>query len=144
MEIEKAEKNLIPIKAPITTSNILERKFLLPESSRQKYKHLLARDFSTRELEIIDSFYETCQIIDSETIRYKRFYDQYQEEKAREIQRKIVELADRCENEEEYKLNLKKITDLCHAETYFYVSTITEKRIAQYLQVVPNLINTPV
>ncbi|MEO5949871.1 MAG: hypothetical protein ABIQ04_00310 [Candidatus Saccharimonadales bacterium] len=63
IEIENAEGQLVAIKGNESDS-LPENTLLMPTSSWEKYRHLLGRDFSSREWDTVSDFYNRCSRYD--------------------------------------------------------------------------------
>jgi hypothetical protein len=69
IEIEGAERQLQTLKEGGAPKTLKEGQYLMPSSSWSKYRHLFARDFTSREWDILTNFYNRCQEFD-DAVRY--------------------------------------------------------------------------
>ena len=93
IEIEGAERQLQTLKEGGTPKTLKEGQYLMPSSSWSKYRHLFARDFTSREWDILTNFYNRCQEFD-EAVRYNAtFFRQDVEAYRTSINRVLAEAA---------------------------------------------------
>jgi hypothetical protein len=93
IEIEGAERQLQTLKEGGAPKTLKEGQYLMPSSSWSKYRHLFARDFTSREWDILTNFYNRCQEFD-DAVRYNStFFRQDVEAYRTSINRVLAEAA---------------------------------------------------
>jgi hypothetical protein len=101
IEIEGAERQLQTLKESGTPKTLKEGQYLMPSSSWSKYRHLFARDFTSREWDILTNFYNRCQEFD-DAVRYNgTFFRQDVEAYRTSINRVLAEAAFEVSKESE-------------------------------------------
>ena len=132
LEIRNAEDQILNIKNTGVASDFSS---ILPFDNWQNYNHLFVKDFDIDETKSINNFYISCALVDKELNRLKNFLPLAMENKAAEIQTKLLELADRNKNDHNtYKKEKDLILDTIHKETYYFEAISPKEKIIQYLK----------
>jgi hypothetical protein len=85
---------------------------VLTESNWKKSAHLFARDFDQDELDSINNFYNTCEIIQDAAKRDNEYFWLATENISRESQRKLVDLIEQSVDSKTMKFNKAKLDRL--------------------------------
>ena len=90
-EIRDAEDKAKIVSEKLHTDNTSDLPSILPTNSWRKYSHLFAKDFED-ELKLINSFYNSCGIIEDLVNRQNNYFWIATEERARVVQNKLADI----------------------------------------------------
>lgn len=76
IEIETAERQLQIVKEGGSPTSLRENIFLMPSASWSTYRHLFARDLTSREWDILNNFYNRCKQFDEAVTYNSTFFRQ--------------------------------------------------------------------
>ncbi len=101
----------------------------------------------------LENFFDKFKTMQQRVMRYKDISRKWQEERAYELQKKLIELADRHLNNDStqtlearilsYQTEKTAITDLIHNENYWYYSMHIGRDLLNAANQMPPIINTP-
>lgn len=133
MEIREAESSIKELKknGVVTT----DFSTILPFNSWVKYNHLFVYQLDRDELDLINNFYTSCSIAEKEIQRLNSYLPLAMEQKARDLQLKLVELADKHKNNKlDYEKQKRSILEIVHGEDYWFLPNAPKQKLISYIQ----------
>ncbi len=127
-EIRNAEQQISRIKDDGVISDFSS---ILPFNSWKKHAHLFVKVFDRDELDLVNNFYISCTLAETEINRLKSFLPLAMEEKAKALQRQLIDLAK--EEKENYENIKKDIHELVHKEDYWFLPNAPKEKLLHYL-----------
>lgn len=94
LEIRNAESKISIISEKLYTSNHIDFPSVLQINSWRKYSHLFVRDLDQDELQLINTFYSACEIIEDLVIKQNNFVWIAAEERAKVVQQMLAKIHD--------------------------------------------------
>jgi len=136
-EIRTAESEIKNIKQ---NNKISDYTTVLPTNSWESYKHLFIKIFDVDEFRLVDYFYVSCELAEKQINLYKNYETIATQEKIKEIQHKLLELADKyregekIENNEDYKEHKNQILEIFHNEAYWFQPHTSLRKTIGYIE----------
>ncbi len=93
-EIRNAEAKIDIIIEKLRSNNIGDLPSVLPTNNWRKYSHLFVRDFDIDQLQLLNSFYNSSEIIEDFVNRQNNFFWISTEERAKVAQRMLATIHD--------------------------------------------------
>ncbi|HVB19831.1 MAG TPA: hypothetical protein VNF51_00890 [Candidatus Paceibacterota bacterium] len=124
-EIRNAENKVDIIINELNANNTSDLPSVLPTNSWRKYSHLFVKDLDSDELQLMNSFYTSCEVIEDFVNRQNNFFWVTTEERAKTAQRVLAQIHDdfQIEAREEgdvHPIAQKKFDDRKAGLTQFY------------------------
>jgi hypothetical protein len=107
-EIREAEQSIKEIQNTNTVSDFTT---VLSENHWKGYQYLFATSLDSDEIELVSSFYKSCEVIEKQLSLIKGYLPLSMEQKARVSQEKLIELADRSANINDFNSEKNRILD---------------------------------
>jgi hypothetical protein len=135
-EVRNAESKVNIISDKLNSNSTHDLPRVLPSNNWEKYSHLFAKDFDEDELKLINTFYNTCEIIEDLVVRQNSYIWIATEERGRvaqqllgqihvEFQKEVIEggKSEEALNKAREKFNTQKdgVTKFYTDEQYFYI-----------------------
>ena len=96
------------------------------------------------DFELLNSFFNGCKAAQEELKQWRRYFVTAREEKARVVQSKLLDIADRSDSKEVYNENRKKIIDGANEEDFLFNFKKPETYFTKYVQTIPRISGTTV
>lgn len=93
-EIRNAENKIDIIVNELNSESSTDLPSVLPVNSWKKYSHLFVKDFDSDELQLVNSFYSSCEVIEDFINRQNNFFWVTTEERAKTAQRMLAQIHD--------------------------------------------------
>lgn len=94
LEIRSAESKIDIIIDKLDKKNSTDLPQVLPVNSWRKYSHLFVKNFDLDEIQLLNSFYSSCEIIEDLSNRQNNFVWVTTEERARAVQNILATIHD--------------------------------------------------
>jgi len=107
-EIRDAEQFIKEIQNTNTVSDFTS---VLSENHWKGYQYLFATSLDSDEIELVSSFYKSCEVIEKQLSLIKGYLPLSMEQKVRISQEKLIELADRTTSVDEFNTEKARILD---------------------------------
>lgn len=117
---------------------------ILPTRSWEKNYQIFTRHLSRDDFRLLSDFFNGCKAAQSELEQWRRYFVIAREEKGKEIQIKLVELAESHTSEEDYQQRRKKIIDRTDKEDFIFPFGKPEKYFSQYVNSIPQISGTTI
>ena len=131
MEIRNAELQIQHLKE---SGAISDYSSILPSSSWQKFGYIFVKDFDRDELVLVNNFYNSCQLAETEIKQLRDALSVAMNEKMKIIQHKLLELMANATDKESYTTQKEKLLDLFHKEDYWFLPNAPKEKLLRYLQ----------
>jgi hypothetical protein len=124
LEIRNAESKVDTIIDKLDKNNAVDLPSILPVNSWRKCSHLFVKDFDLDDIQLLNTFYSSCEVIEDLVNRQNNFVWITTEERAKTVQRILAEIHD--DFQKEYLLDhaaaQKKFDDRKKALGDFYAN----------------------
>ena len=120
--------------------NLVNTRKVISINSWEKYKHLFARDLDTRELKLIDNFYQQCSLLNFE-LEESYNLPNHSKEKARIIIKKHADFSESSTTIEEYEKK-KKSLSFFEKDSYWYQAFAPKENMIKRIQSIQNISST--
>jgi hypothetical protein len=127
-EIRNAEQQISKIKNDGVVSDFSS---ILSFNSWQKYAHLFVKILDRDELDLVNNFYIASTLAEIEINRLKSFLPLAMEEKAKEIQKQLINFAK--EGKDKYETTKKDVLEIIHKEDYWFLPNTPKDKLLHYL-----------
>ncbi len=118
---------------------------ILPVSnSWDKNYQIFTRYLSGDDFRLLSDFFNGCRAAQSELEQWRRYFVVAREEKGKEIQIRLVCLAESCTNNDDYEQKKKKILDRTHEEDFIFPFGKPERYFSQYVHSLPQISGTTI
>ncbi len=91
-EIRNAETNVDIVSEKINSNSMNDLPSVLPTNNWKKYSHLFAKDFDEDEFRMINTFYNSCVLIEDLIVKQNNFIWIATEERARVAQKLLGDI----------------------------------------------------
>lgn len=136
-EIRMAENNIEKIKDKITNNSTTDLPSVFTANINwKKYSHLFISDFDQDELNLINSFYDCCEIIEDFAKRNNNYFWITTEERARVTVQKLAEYSNDLNT---VASKIKTLTEGMDLHNPMYSPSKTLNGIKDYLTKVPKI-----
>ncbi|MCX6717912.1 MAG: hypothetical protein NTU76_04560 [Candidatus Taylorbacteria bacterium] len=142
-EIKHAENSLqIIINSGFDVQN--ESISILTTCSWDKNYQIFTRYLSANDFKLLSDFFNICKAAQLELEQWRRYIVVAREEKAKEIQRKLLELAYNFKDEEEYQKTKKQMIDKANEEDFIFSFNKPQKYFEKYINSIPQISGTTI
>jgi len=94
LEIRNAESKIDIVIDKLDKKNTIDLPSILPTNSWRKYSHLFVKDFDLDEIQLLNTFYSSCEIIEDLATRQNNFVWITTEERAKTVQDVLAKIHD--------------------------------------------------
>lgn len=99
LEIRNAESKVDTIIDKLDKNNAVDLPSVLPVNSWRKYSHLFVKDFDLDDIQLLNTFYSACEVIEDLVSRQNNFVWITTEERAKTVQRILANIHDDFQKE---------------------------------------------
>lgn len=130
-EIRNAEGKIDVIREKLNSGSTIDLPAVLPMNSWARYSHLFAKDFDSDELKLVNTFYNSCAVIEDLASRQNNFVWTAAKERAETAQRLLGDIHIEFQKEittgtpldtakTKFDAEKRAITEFYTDEAYFY------------------------
>jgi hypothetical protein len=99
LEVRNAESKVDIIIDKLDKESAVDLPAVLPTNSWRKYSHLFVRDFDLDDIQLLNTFYSSCEIIEDLANRQNNFVWITTEERAKTVQNMLAQIHDDFQTE---------------------------------------------
>ncbi len=133
-EIRNAEQAIVNIK---NTKRIGELSIILPNNSWKNKKHLFVKDLDLDEYNLVNEFYNKCDMAEGYRILYYKILNESVIAKSNEMQvaliRLMEEILKNSEAAHEYEVKKEKLVKMANAETWLFEPNRPVSNLIEYI-----------
>ena len=124
LEIRNAEGKIDIIIDKLDKKNTVDLPRVLPVNSWRTYSHLFVKDFDLDDIQLLNNFYSSCEIIENLANRQNNFVWITTEERAKTVQKILAQIHDDFQKEHSIDLVVaqKRFNDRKQALNDFYAN----------------------
>ena len=139
-EIREAEHSVGEIQRSGTVSDYTS---VMSEDHWKEYQYLFATSLDADEIDLINSFYKSCKVIQDQLALIKSYLPLSMEEKVRATQKLLIELADRTKDKSEFDNEKSRILDKAFwVNTDWFEPSAPKTKLISYINGVQFIIQT--
>ena len=140
LEIRQSEQAINQIRQSKGVSDFTS---VLSKNHWKEYAHLFAKTFDQDEMELVNNFYTSCEVIEEQIKLMRSHLPVAMEEKTRVTEQKLIELADRCEDKEKFENEKIRILEgLYFPNKTFFEAYAPKDKLLEYINGVEKVSTT--